>query len=477
MKSILPLIAVVFVLISPSCLEAQFSINQAADRVVGAPDFTTVGSATDDANGLEEPNGVAIDPTTQKLFVASSLQNRILRYASAASLANGESAEAVFGQDDFSGTASGTAANRLNIPYGIFVDEQGRLWIADLENDRVLMFEDAATRTNGASADLVLGQDDFTSRVSGNSSTRMDNPVAVFVDGNDNLWVAEYLNHRVTKFAAVSGLSNGAAASLVIGQADFGMGGAGTSETQMQHPAGVVVDELGNLWVAEQSNNRVLRFANAATLANGAAATAVLGQSLFGSATATTSVNGMSSPTALLAEPDGTLWVLEYNSRRAIAFFNAASKSSGADADLVLGQPDFVTSDSGVTDKNLAGTGFGIARDSTGRLWIPDRANHRVLRFSPTMVDTTRPVLVVKTRPDPVTSLARYRFKGSASDAGGIKEVLFRVGAGAFRRASGTTSWSFRASLIRNKRNKIQIYAVDLAGNQSEIRTYRIKRN
>ncbi len=141
---------------------AQFSTNQPADRVIGAADFATPGSASDDGFGMNTPNGIAIDPSTQKLFVSSTGQNRVLRYANSTALANGAAAEAVFGQDDLTATAPGTAANRLTTPYGIHVDSQGRLWIADMENDRVLMFEDAATRASGANADLVLGQTNFT---------------------------------------------------------------------------------------------------------------------------------------------------------------------------------------------------------------------------------------------------------------------------------------------------------------------------
>jgi sugar lactone lactonase YvrE len=461
-------------------LKAQFTTNQAADRVIGAPDFDTAGSQAEDASGLNTPNGVAIDPSTQKLFVASTGQNRVLRYASSTALANGAAAEAVFGQDDLTSTAGGTAANRLNSPYGIHVDAQGRLWIADMENDRVLMFEDAATRTNGANADLVLGQTNFTNKVSGDSAATMDNPVSVFVDANDNLWVAEYLNNRVTKFVSASTLANGASASVVVGQAGFGSSGGGDGDTRMNYPGGVFVDSSDTLWVVEQGNDRVIRFANASTLTNGAAASGVLGQENFMVGPRTTAADRFSSPTALLVEPGGTLWVLDYDNNRALAFFNAAAKANGADADLVLGQPDFVSSGSGTSDRYLNGPGFGIARDAQGRLWIPERLNHRVLRFSPAGItppaDTTKPLLTVKTRPAPFTLLARYPFTGTASDNAGIKEVRYRVGNGPSLKAKGTTSWSFRASLPKRKRTTIRIHAEDLSGNRSAVKTFRITR-
>jgi hypothetical protein len=91
------------------------------------------------------------------------------------------------------------------------------------------MFENAASITSGAEASLVLGQTDFTSALSGMGAAEMMNPCHVFVDTAKNLWVCDYANHRVLKFASVSTLSNGAAASVVIGQSDFGSASGGTT--------------------------------------------------------------------------------------------------------------------------------------------------------------------------------------------------------------------------------------------------------
>jgi sugar lactone lactonase YvrE len=98
--------------------------------------------------------------------VADTGNNRVLRFASSSALSNGAAAEGVLGQADFtSGSQNrggGIAGNTLNAPYGIAVDEAGRLWVADLFNNRVLRFDSAASKANGADADGVLGQADFT---------------------------------------------------------------------------------------------------------------------------------------------------------------------------------------------------------------------------------------------------------------------------------------------------------------------------
>jgi sugar lactone lactonase YvrE len=267
-------------------LRAQFPNYPTADRVLGATNFTVIGSAAETPAGMESPSGLAIDPFSGKLFVADLDHNRILRFPDAASLANGANAEAVFGQVNFSGISSGSTATKLNSPVGVHIDTSGRLWVADAGNNRVLMFEGAATLPGlGATADLVLGQPNFTTVTPGTSAIKMTGPTEVFVDAADNLWVADFKNNRVLKFAAISGLANGAAATNVLGQADFDTSNTATSPSKMDSPSGVMVDAAGRLWVADRDNHRILRFDNAATLGDGAAATAVLGQPDFTTAT------------------------------------------------------------------------------------------------------------------------------------------------------------------------------------------------
>src|ERR1700712_838385 len=77
-----------------------FSNGQPASLVLGQSDFITNTAATTQS-GMNIPSGVAIDPTSGKVFVADNKNNRVLRFASIATLVNGAPAESVFGQPDF----------------------------------------------------------------------------------------------------------------------------------------------------------------------------------------------------------------------------------------------------------------------------------------------------------------------------------------------------------------------------------------
>lgn len=451
---------------------AQFPTSPAADRVLGAVNLTSTGFSTATPAGMSNPTGLAIDPRTGKLYVNSNSQNRIMRFPDVDSLGDTADAEAVFGQPGFSGTASGSTSTTIFGSQGIHVDTRGRLWVADSSNHRVLMFEGAGSLANGAPADRVFGQPNFTTFTSAVTSAKMSNPNAVYVDTDDNLWVADFNNNRVLRFANVSTLPSGAAATTVLGQLNFTTSSGGTSQVKMLGPSSVFVDAGGRLWVSEQANHRVLRFDAAAALVNGAAADAVLGQALFTDNAAGTSAQGLRNPAGVLVDPAGTLYVADYNNNRIVIHKNAAGKANGAAADGVIGQPDFTTASTGVTERKLGGVYLGMALDRSGRLWVSDSDNQRVLRFSP---DRSAAPPRTTGKVPRTTSKSPLTLRGIATDTSVVAAVRFRVGKGAFKNAVGTTSWSFKAKLKTGK-NTIEIVTVDTLGNTSPARRVIITR-
>ena len=99
--------------------------NMTANGVLGQLSFTSNVSGTN-SSSLNSPSGVAVDPTTGKLFVVDRYNNRVLRWSSSAKMTNGSSAEAVFGQPDFNTASSGLSASKFNDPLRVHVDSAGR---------------------------------------------------------------------------------------------------------------------------------------------------------------------------------------------------------------------------------------------------------------------------------------------------------------------------------------------------------------
>jgi hypothetical protein len=236
------------------------------------------------AAGLVAPAGAAAD-SQGNLWVADAGSHRVLKYT--APFSTGTAASVALGQtttDSNTGTygcnqASGGAslpptAGTLCSPIRVAFDSSGNLWVTDLGNNRVLMFP-PAQQIQGGVATLVLGQADFVSNSSGLSATKFDDPADMAFDSLGNLWVSDFQNQRVLKF--MSPFSSGMAAAAVLGQTDFVSNGTGTSASTLWNPVGLAFDSSDALAVTDSGNHRTLIFP-AAGQVTGGSATMVLGQ-------------------------------------------------------------------------------------------------------------------------------------------------------------------------------------------------------
>ena len=140
----------------------------------------------------------------------------------------------------------------------------------------------------------------------------------------------------------------------------------------MNHPAGLSIQPDGTLWVADQSNNRVLRFLNAPAAAIGAAAASVLGQSTFTTNFAGSAMNQLSNVGGVAASSGSWVYVFDSGNNRILAFapWEATQDFANAGSWFVFeGIPLSAPSD-------------GFYDGTSESLWAVDQLNNRVLRFT-----------------------------------------------------------------------------------------------
>lgn len=331
-----------------------------------------------------------ISPSLPSFWVLAWIATAGIGQAAGIPWANDQAAEFTLGSSAGSGTTN------FNGPNDVAIDAvHGKLYVADNGNNRVLRFAYPVT-SNSPVAEAVFGQADFTgiavNRGGTPANNTMNNPVGVAVAANGDLWVLEAQNHRVIKIPAAYSATNGAAATVVLGQPDMTTvtnAGGSTSQATFGYPGDICIDSNGALWVADLGGNRVLRFDNVASKTNGANADGVLGQANFfassaNGGTGAPAANVMSSPYRI-GVSGTTLWVADYNNHRVLRFDNAGAKSDGANADGVLGQANFTTgvaNRGGSVDANTISTPYGVAADAAGTLYVSDGGNRRVLIFS-----------------------------------------------------------------------------------------------
>jgi hypothetical protein len=316
--------------------------------------------------------------------------HRVLRFDNAITAASGADANGVLGQKDFisrvwndSAGGSTPSATGFETPTSVAVDAAGNLYVLDQGNQRVLRFDDAANKANGAGANCVLGQPNFTSKNFNTTQNGFFSPQGVAVDANGNLYVADGSNHRVLRFNNAAAKSNGANADGVLGQPDFTTNSKGATAVSMWNPTCLAVDNAGNLYVGERGNSRVLIFLNAASKANGDSADIVLGKPDFSdNSVPGVNRNSIYLPYALAVDARKNLYVADGGFNRVLVFYNAPAKKNGDSADVVIGKNNFSSSSVTAASTVNIGQPYGIAvQSSTGKLFISCYSNSRVLRF------------------------------------------------------------------------------------------------
>jgi uncharacterized protein (TIGR03437 family) len=348
--------------------------------LVGSSTYTDAAIAIDASSG------------TPHLYVADPYNNRVLGFNDLRKFQNGATnkADIVLGQADFTtalvnyptSDPNKPSQSSLYRPIGLLVDAQGNLYVADSLNGRVLRFPAPFAYTGPAPepADLVLGQQNFTSKIQDPTATNMAVPYGLAFSPSCNilappcpspngLVVSDQGDNRVlfiptTNGTFAAGTDNGKAATVVFGQASFNSIGAGTSLAAMNSPHHVSCDANGYLYVADTGNNRVVIFPDP-----NAAGTASFGEE------AATAISGLSSPESVFVNPGtGEIWVTNTGSSAGTSLRYANYQS----VLLGLGSISSIAETSG----NFIFHPLAAIQDQYGDLFVADDA-HRVAIYYP----------------------------------------------------------------------------------------------
>ena len=368
---------------------ASYHIGDSPALVLGQPAAGDVSAYGIGAKGFNGPTAIAVDPNTGNLYVADTGNNRVLRFPSPFDNPARIEPDAVYGQPDFTTFTAGSSPGSLSAPRGVAVDAAGNLWVADSGNNRILRF---AAATPGASvpppADTVIGQADFVSNSSNQGATApsassLYAPAGLAFDAQGNLYVADYGNTRVLRFAPPAGGSLNPAANAVWGETGFTTRGVPPqpSASTMAGPIAVAVDGSGNVYAAVPRDNRVLVFT--ASAAGGGAATMVLGQTDFTTTTPDSgafpmaSASTLSGPADVKVDPRGNLFVADSQNNRALQFAPQAKSAA-----LVWGQSDFVSNGANQIKPGSINAPYKMVVDYSRApyaLYVADIGNNRVL--------------------------------------------------------------------------------------------------
>ena len=201
------------------------------------------GAATNAA--LNQPWGVAVD-NSGNLFIVDRFNNRIRKVDTNGIITT----VAGNGSSSFSGDGGAATNAALNYPFGVAVDAGGNLFIADTSNNRIRRVD-----ANGIIMTVAgNGTNSFFGDGGAATNAALNYPFSIAVDAGGNLFIADYNNSRIRKVDA-----NGIIATVAgngINNLFLGDGGAATNAA-LAYPSSVAVDAIGNLFIADFVENRI----------------------------------------------------------------------------------------------------------------------------------------------------------------------------------------------------------------------------
>jgi trimeric autotransporter adhesin len=327
----------------------------------GSQGFSGDGGAAT-AAGLNYPTGVAMD-SEGNLYIADYGNNRIRKVAAGSGIIT-----TVAGNDSrgFSGDGGAATAAGLDRPYDVAMDSEGNLYIADTYNNRIRKVAAA----NGIITTVAgNGSNGMSSGDSGAATAAtLSGPNSVVLDSAGNLYIADYGNHRIRRVAAGSGII-----TTVAGNGSLGFSGDGGAATAagLSYPIGVALDSAGNLYIADFSNHRIRKVAAGSGIITTVAGNGSPGFSGDGGAATAAALYW---PGDVALDSAGNLYIAEEGNNR----IRRVATGSGIITTVAGNGSQGFSGDGGAATAAALSHVHGVALDPAGNLYVADSGNNRI---------------------------------------------------------------------------------------------------
>jgi uncharacterized protein (TIGR03437 family) len=304
---------------------------------------------------LTNPTGIAVDKSGN-LYIADRGNQRIRMVTASSGIISTIAGSSTIG---YTGDGGPAAKATFTLPTGIAIDASGNLYIADENNC-------AIRRISGGIITTVAGTGQFGYSGDNGQATKamLSGPQGVTVDASGNLYIADTGNQRI-RYVNVSGIITTIAGSGATGFS--GDGGAATAAT-FSTPVGVSLDASGNVYVADEFNNRIRRFVPGGAIATLAGTTISVGDG-------GPSTQARIEPWSVAVDSSGNLYIADRLEQRV-----RKVTPSGTITTLAGNGQAGGGGDNGPANLAALNTPNGVAVDAAGNVYIADAGNNAIRR-------------------------------------------------------------------------------------------------
>ena len=306
---------------------------------------------------LTTPDGIAMSPSGV-LYIADHDDQRVRAVDTTGIITT----VAGTGAAGFAGDGGAAVQAKLAQPQAVLAAPDGSVYVADAGNERIRRIRPDGTIVTITGDTLEYPRDGEKA-----TSAFLSGPEVARVGTDGLLYIADSDNNRVRRVDG-QGVITTVAGTGELG--DAGDGGPAT-EALLDFPSGVAMDSKGNLFIADQGNDRVRKVSPDGII------TTVAG-------TGSPNDTGLDDPADVAVDRQDNLYVAEYGGDRVVRVDGAGVLTLVAGT----GSTGFSGDGGPATKADLNGPG-GVAVAADGTVYIADLDNARVRRVGPDGVITT----------------------------------------------------------------------------------------
>ncbi len=310
---------------------------------------------------LNYPSAVAVD-AAGNLYIADTYNSRIRKVDATTGMIT---TVAGIGSPGYDGDNIIAIEAELNQPSGVALDGAGNLYIADFGNDRV---REVSAATGLITTVAGVGIGGYNGDNIAATSAELANPSAIALDSAGNLYIADTYNYRIRRVDATTNVI-----TTVAGNGTMGYNGDTIPATsaELSYPRGVALDHSGNLYIADNWNNRIRKVTATTGLISTLAGNGTPGDT--GDGGMATSAQ-LSYPTGVVLDGAGNLYIADsYNHRirniNATTYMITTVAGNGTEGY----NADYIAAPSAELYYP-----YGVAVDGLGNLYIADTYNNRI---------------------------------------------------------------------------------------------------
>ena len=381
---------------------------------------------------LNDPFGIFVDGSGNILI--ADADNCVIRKVSGGNISTVAGNGALQQPCGYAGDGGPATSAQLDVPEGVFVDSAGNIFIADSYNNFIRVVNAGTTPITIAGVTIAAGNIQTVAGSNYNSeggtacgfandgqtavTAQLCAPTGVFVDGAENIFIADTNNFAIREIAA-STVDIITTVAGTLGVEGYSPDGTAATSASLNYPGNILVDGSGNIFIAD-TDNFVIRQVTAGNIQT------VIGNNFLAySGDGGTGLNGqLNYPGSVVVDGSGDIFIADSDSSVIREVMASGDIQTVAGNGTTCGLSTAACGDAGPATSAQLNNPYGLFLDASGNIFIADTENNRIRVVNTGAAPVTIATIVIG--PGDIATVAGAGTQGYAGDgAAALSAELF----------------------------------------------------